>query len=305
MLLQEADLIAIDWGSSNFRAFLLNRKGVVLQKKDSHAGLLNLTESYPVTFQQQIGDWLSAYPSVPVLMCGMVGSAHGWQEIPYLTCPLSIFALAQGIRAIHYPERDIRIVPGLCLQTPDRYDVMRGEETKVIGSYRPEISSQLFCLPGTHSKWVHIKDHQLINFTTYFTGELFSLLVNHSILAKQITPQQTSDWDAFDQGMRDANRSRALLSDIFTVRPRVLFQALATSSIKDYLSGLLIAHEIMEAQPYWELHQKITLLANTTLSERYARAFQQFNLTVQELDVDAAITDGLLSLAIESNLLKR
>lgn len=304
----KADLIAIDWGTSNFRAFLLKKNGALLDHKVSHAGLLNLTESYPITFNQQLNDWLSTYPSIPVLMCGMVGSSHGWQEIPYLTCPVSISAIAAGIRAIDYPGRDVRIVPGICLHSSTfkiKYDVMRGEETTVIGSEDSHESSQLFCLPGTHSKWVQTKDHTFIDFTTYFTGELFALLTHHSILAKQITTSSSIDWQAFDCGVQYANQSQALLADIFNIRPRVLLRALPTTSIKDYLSGLLIAHEIIEAQLYWQSHPKVTLLASPTIATRYVRALEQFKITVKQLLVDTAVMNGLLSLAIQSNMLKR
>eukprot|EP01034_Spumella_vulgaris_P035559 gene35559-43842_t len=145
-------LVALDWGTSSLRAFRLDGKGQVQEQRHRPWGIMNLpqapdghTDAEPRTepgaaferaLQDTCGDWLTALPSVPVLACGMVGSAQGWREAKYLDAPTSLDALARGLTVVHRGNAmPVQIVPGL-LQRGALPNVMRGEETQVLGCPR-------------------------------------------------------------------------------------------------------------------------------------------------------------------------
>ena len=124
---------------------------------------------------------LGAPEKIPVVICGMAGARQGWVEAPYLHTPTRLDALHEGAVRVDAGS-DIRILPGIAQARADRPDVMRGEETQLLGMIDPAFSG-LVCIPGTHSKWVKIEAGAIVEFSTYMTGELFSVISQHSILA--------------------------------------------------------------------------------------------------------------------------
>src|SRR5262249_746446 len=144
----------------------------------------------------------------------------------------------------------VRLVPGLMHRGSDGApDVMRGEETQLIGlAGRLGDSPQIVVLPGTHSKWAVIEGGRILSFATYLTGELFGLLVERSILGRLMT-ERADDPAAFDRGVaRTAIDGHAILGSLFSARSLGLLGDLPGSSLYSYLSGLLIGAEIAEAR---------------------------------------------------------
>jgi 2-dehydro-3-deoxygalactonokinase len=180
-------LIALDWGTSSLRSFLLARDGALLERRAQPWGIQRLPEGgFVAAFRGIAGDWRDELPSVPVLAAGMIGSRQGWLEVPYVECPANREAIAAGIVACDAACGTLHIVPGL-MQGGKLPDVMRGEETQIVGalSLAPELATEsLFVLPGTHCKWADVRDGHVIGFKTYITGELFATLRDHSILGR-------------------------------------------------------------------------------------------------------------------------
>lgn len=294
-----AHLIAIDWGTSNFRAFLLNMDGVILQKRFAKRGVLRIRYgTFAKVLDEEIGDWLLNYPNLPVLMSGMVGSRQGWQEVPYLECPVNLDQLANHLQVISYENRKIWVVPGLKITRDDlRIDVMRGEETQVVGTLavNPDVS-QVFCLPGTHSKWAWVEAGRLYDFTTYMTGEIFTLLAKHSILGKLMRGFRT-DYQAFDQGLMWAAQSGNLLSQLFQVRTQVLAGNLANTAVHSFLSGVLIGYEIEYALKQKIPGNKVAIIANARIADFYARALSKNGVEALITDADRVTSMGLLRIA--------
>ncbi len=265
--LQGTRLIALDWGTSSLRAYRLGDGARVLELRHRPWGIMHLPPApagadaspeaaFERALQDTCGDWLAANPALPLLACGMVGSAQGWREAPYLRAPTSLDALARGLTRVERPGgQPLHIVPGL-LQPGDLPNVMRGEETQVLGvlALQPaeDAGPWLLGLPGSHSKWVVAQRGGIEGFHTFMTGEVFAALRDHTILGKTMAAAGAQagaapDDAAFVRGLQVAGGSDAglgLLSHIFSTRTLGLTGVLPASAQADYLSGLLIGHEI-------------------------------------------------------------
>lgn len=288
------DWIAVDWGTSNLRAWAMGPDGV-LAEASSDEGMGKLSrDGFEPALLRLIGPWLAGRP--PVVACGMVGSRQGWCEAPYRTVPCT--PLDPGALVLA-PVTDARlkvsIAPGLKQLSPA--DVMRGEETQIAGAMRlmPGYDGVL-CLPGTHSKWVHISAGEVVSFQTFMTGEMFALLSEASVLRHGM---QGGGWDeaAFDAAVSDAlSKPEKLGARLFSLRAEGLVAGLTPHAARARLSGLLIGTELAAAKPYW-LGQRVTLIGAENLSAAYARALASQGVVAERLSATDCTLAGLASLS--------
>ena len=288
--------IAVDWGTSNLRAWAMGPAGAVLAEAGSADGMGKLTrDGFEPALLRLIGPWLGN-AKVPVVACGMVGSRQGWCEAPYRSVPCApLDPAAQVTAPTTDPRLSVRIAPGLKQVAPA--DVMRGEETQIAGALGllPGYDG-ILCLPGTHSKWAQISAGEVVSFQTYMTGELFALLSESSVLRHGM---QGGGWDeaAFDAGLSDAiSRPDRIASRLFALRAEGLIAGLAPPAARARLSGLLIGIELAAARPYW-LGQRVTLIGAETLAAAYDRALKTQGVEAQRLAVTDCTLVGLASLA--------
>ena len=250
-----AAFVVVDWGTSSFRGWLMSADGEALAESRGGEGMLHCAAAGAGGFSAVLHEHLArlgAPAGVPVLICGMAGARQGWAEAPYLKIPTRLDALHEGAIRIDAPG-DIRILPGIAQARPDRPDVMRGEETQLLGVTEPDFTG-LVCIPGTHSKWVRIEEGRIVEFSTYMTGELFSVIAQHSILvhavetAKDGASALASDSQAFREGLATALAAPvALTASLFRLRAAQLlgFEQRADGAAR--LSGLLIGTELADA----------------------------------------------------------
>lgn len=296
-------LIGLDWGSTHLRAYRFDERGLVEDVRALSCGIRQLPAG---GFVEAFTQALSGWPQVPVLACGMVGSRNGWLEVPYLDTPVRIERLATALTPLAAPDgRTVHLVPGL--RDPSRPDVMRGEETQVAGvlAQFPEASHRgQLLLPGTHSKWVNVRDGAVTGFATVMTGELYGLLSQHSILGAS-PPRATDDDEAFRRGVATARDSGAagVLSRVFSARTLMLDGTLASASVADYLSGLLIGDELrMALAAGWiDTREPVLLVGDAALCARYINAADAFGLHLAKAP-DATTARGLWLIAVESGL---
>ena len=252
----KADWIAVDWGTSNLRLWRMAADGTVLDRAESDAGMGRLS---PEDFEPTLLGLLSDLDTeTPVIICGMAGARQGWAEAPYVKTPCAPPGVAE---AITVPTRDPRlnvcILPGVAQDRPA--DVMRGEETQVAGflALNPRFDG-VICLPGTHSKWVHVSAGEIVSFRSFMTGEIFELLSQKSVLRHGLG----GGWDeaSFAEGVDQAmGRPAAFAAELFTLRAEGLLHGLPPEKATARLSGLLIGMELSAAKPYW-LGQSVALL---------------------------------------------
>lgn len=285
-------MIGVDWGTSTLRAYRLGAEGRILESVQSESGILNIENgAFAETLDKTIGAWRT--PDMPVILSGMIGSRQGWIEVPYLGVPATLDDIAMAL--VRHPEDPaIRLVPGLAQDPKDQApDVMRGEETQIIGAIGQSLDRALLIMPGTHSKWVLVDRGRIIWFATFMTGELFAVLKNHSILGRLMTAEEGHhDSQAFEQGLVGAGQAKGgLLQKLFSARTLPLFERLPTDGIAAYLSGLLIGSEINEALSNIEGPRdrlSITVIGTSSLTERYLDALMHRGLRAENAAPDAA-----------------
>lgn len=291
-----AALIALDWGTTSLRAYLLDGTGRTLQTRALPWGIMRLPErradtqtppaaddGFEIAFDEACGDWLRDQPRLPVIASGMVGSAQGWREAAYLDVPVDLSGIARLMTSIERPGRtSVHIVPGL-IQHGDLPNVMRGEETQIAGILalrRSETADLLIGLPGTHSKWVRVRHGEVIHFDTYMTGEVYAALRDHTILGRTMAPNAPADPYGFARGLAVAGSpdGRAgLLSNLFSTRTLGLTGQLDGGAQADYLSGLLIGHEVASVLALQRAAgplPRIVLCGQEDLCQRYVQALR-------------------------------
>ena len=268
-------MIAIDWGTSSFRAYRLEAGQVTAQTTAAPGILAIAPGAFPATLRAAIAPWLEAGER-RILMSGMVGSRQGWIEAPYLPCPATPAALAAAAIPVPFEGADLRLVPGLSATDPTGTpEVMRGEETQIVGLLDHIGPAALICLPGTHSKWAAVRNGGIDSFTTHLTGEAFAALRAHTILGRLMAAEDTpTDPAAFHDGAARARQPGGLLHHLFGVRTLGLFGHLAPEAAASYLSGLLISHEITAVLPAGAPATPIHLTGAAPLCALYAAALE-------------------------------
>lgn len=290
--------VAVDWGTSSFRGWLISAAGEAIAESRGGEGMLHCAGSGFAPVLRHHLDRLGAGEGVPVLICGMAGARQGWREAPYLKTPTPLDALHEGAIRVD-AAGDIRILPGLAQAQADRPDVMRGEETQLLGVTEPDFTG-LVCIPGTHSKWIEIEDGNVVAFSTYMTGELFSVISRHSILAHAVEPDGPAPADGvpFREGLATAMAAPSGLSaSLFRLRAAQLlgFEQRADGAAR--LSGLLIGTEIADALSRHGPAPSLRLIGTGPLGRLYEAALSAQGLAVTALDAEAASRRGLAKAA--------
>jgi 2-dehydro-3-deoxygalactonokinase len=171
-------MIAIDWGTSSLRAYRLDRAGAIVEKRSAPLGIMHVEGGrFAEALESQVDDWLEAGDG-PMVMSGMIGSRQGWKEAAYVECPAGAEQIGARLQPVSWGGgREAWIAPGLSCRDPGGVpDVMRGEETQILGVLETLPKAAWICLPGTHSKWVEVRDGRIHSFTTHMTGEAFATL---------------------------------------------------------------------------------------------------------------------------------
>lgn len=289
-------VIAVDWGTSSFRAYRLDADGGIVERRETPSGILRVRGGdFATALEAEIGPWLQRDPDALVVMSGMIGSRQGWRELPYVACPATPEEVAEGLERVDWGEGEAWIVPGLLDESrPGQPDVMRGEETQVFGALKslPD-GGGLICLPGTHSKWVRVGKGAIEGFATYMTGEVYDLLQSHSILSRLMTKGAVAVDRWFLEGVA-LGQAGGLLNRLFSARSRALTGDLPEDEVRSYLSGLLIGDELASAVP--DEAVEVHLIGAQPLVGLYEAALQKLGHSVVVLDGDA-VAIGLFDLA--------
>jgi 2-dehydro-3-deoxygalactonokinase len=292
----DAALLACDWGTTNLRAWTLDDAGAVVRHREFALGVSKLAAGEAERrFQAEVRPAIGA-EALPAILCGMVGSALGWRPVAYADCPAGLGDLRAAMTEV---APGVRIAPGLrCQGLADAPDVMRGEETQILGWLAQHSERRrgriVLCHPGTHAKWVLIEEGRIVRFVTAMTGELFAVLSRHSVL-KSDAP--ADDDAAFQAGLAAAGDGSALAARLFTARSRVVGADAPADSTPSYLSGLLIGAEVAAVpQQLGERPAQVVLLGDAMLCGRYRTALERSGIEVETFDGEAAAIAGLNAL---------
>ena len=281
--------IAVDWGTTNRRAYLLDGAGHRIDEFEDAKGVLTVTD-FPAAvaeIRERLGDR-------PLLLAGMIGSNKGWVEAPYVPCPAGIDELAANLTWAG--EREA-IVPGVSYIGQGRADVMRGEEVQLLGGVAAKLVAKeaLVCHPGTHNKWALLRGGIIKTFGTVMTGELFSLLKDHSILADLLAgPVEPND--AFKRGVRSALENDLLPASLFGVRAGVLLGQTNKDDAASYVSGLLVGTDVRIGLT-WPMAVRIMVIGRPELTRLYATAIVEAGREAVELDGEQCFLAGIQEIA--------
>jgi 2-dehydro-3-deoxygalactonokinase len=292
-------LLAVDWGSSALRAALIDAQGQVLQIRQFELGILKVAAGqFERVFEQCLGDWMAEHQPL-CLISGMAGSRQGWQEAPYCPCPAGFEALGHHLLWI---KPQVALVPGLhCTRNTDastpwagQDDVMRGEEVQVFGALAlTGLQEAQVILPGTHSKWVAVRQGKINHFQTFMTGEVFAVLSQHSILARTMVADAAFNEAAFVHGVQLAQDGPGVLAHVFGTRTSALFERLPIEHLSSHLSGLLIGEELRAMR-----HRSgpLLLVGSALLTARYELALRSLGRQATAVNQEATWA-GHLALA--------
>ncbi|MEC7760691.1 MAG: 2-dehydro-3-deoxygalactonokinase [Pseudomonadota bacterium] len=281
------DWVAVDWGTTNMRAFAMSDTGEVLGRVTSDRGMGTLTPAeFSPTLEAALADWALA-DTVPVIACGMVGARQGWVEAEYRAVPCAPVSTT----ATRAPaSRPVLIVPGLSQSDPA--DIMRGEETQIAGYLLsdPDFAGTL-CLPGSHTKWAAIDTGRIERFRTVMTGETFSALTKHTIL--RLTMDDGWDDDTFRAAVSEGfSNPAALTTALFALRSTAMLHGVPPGTAAARASGLLIGMELAHCEAFWR-DRSVVLIGADHLSQRYATALDTLGNSPITTDADTCTLAGL------------
>jgi 2-dehydro-3-deoxygalactonokinase len=283
--------IAVDWGTTNRRAYLIDSSGACVDEFEDAKGALSVPKGeFPAAvaeIRERLGDY-------PLLLAGMAGSNRGWVDAPYLPCPVGIDDL---VNHLVWADERSAIVPGVSYVGQGRADVMRGEEVQLLGGVAAGLVNPegFVCHPGTHNKWALLRHGTIHIFGTVMTGELFNLLKEHSILADLLqTPVEPND--AFKRGVRRAMDREMLAADLFGVRAGVLLGQANKDEASSYASGLLIGADVRIGLT-WPAGARIGVIGRPELTRLYAAAIREAGREAIELDGERCFLAGIQQIA--------
>ncbi len=284
---------AVDWGTSSFRLWLLDAGGKPIASRRSGEGMRFVSpDGFASVLEAHLAA-LGASSGLPVVVCGMAGSRQGWVEARYAETPARLSSLSALAVKVPGFARDVRIVPGLAQRDRDRPDVMRGEETQLLGACSGLPGMFSVCLPGTHSKWVRMSDGVVTGFDTFMTGELFGAIGRHTILQSS-ADDGGFNAAAFGAAVHNALHDPAMLTaNLFAIRAGELLGFSENNSAHSTLSGLLIGQEIAAAIKSGWTHNPVHLIASGELAARYSEAFAIAGISFVQGDAEESVISGL------------
>lgn len=292
----EPAFVAVDWGTSSFRLWLVDHAGQMLTERRSDEGMMAAAKAgFAAVLQSHLAA-IEAPNHLPILVCGMAGARTGWVEAGYVDTPAPLAALLKQAARVPGEARDIRILPGIAQRDTKAPDVMRGEETQLLGALGLDAMGEaLVCMPGTHSKWVRVKDGTVEHFSTFMTGELFSVVSRETILSLAVAGADDSeDVASFKAAVKAGYEAPAFAANLlFGARSRQLLFGGTPAAARETLSGTLIGVELAAGLSGALPEAGITLIASGRLAMLYRLAFDALSVAVNPIDADEAVRRGL------------
>jgi len=294
--MSQAAYVAVDWGTSSFRLWLMDRAGHVLGERRSQEGMMAAGKlGFAMVLQSHLAA-VGAANDLPVIICGMAGARQGWVEAGYIDTPARLATVLERAVAVPGEARDVRILPGIAQRDPDAPDVMRGEETQLLGALGMDAADDaVVCIPGTHSKWAVVKGGTVERFATFMTGELFSVVSRETILSHAVAnAEEAKDFGAFESAVVAAFDAPALAANLlFQVRSRQLLYGGSASAARERISGTLIGLELAAGLAGDRPGSGIALVASGRLQLLYRLAFETLAVPVRSIDAEEAVRRGL------------
>ncbi len=294
--------VGVDWGTTNVRYWLLTHDNQLINDNFSSMGMNSVQPSqYEQILIDTLLQWFSLDEPVEVIACGMLGAANGWVEVPYQHTPCEPVLPERLLKVeTRHTALDVRIIPGIANYKPN-FDVMRGEETQIRGFLHkvPDFEGVL-CLPGTHTKWVHVKNSLVVSFQTFLTGELFDLLSKHSVLRHSVDAELENEEEFQTAVDETLSRPELMANRLFSVRAKSLLAQQGKDAATSSLIGTLMGTELAGSKPYW-LGQEVAIIGSGKLTKLYQKGLQLTGLDPEVFDSTECTILGLAKTREDAN----
>lgn len=305
--MQDSSFLSIDWGTTNLRIrWIQLPRFEVLAEHFSDQGVKKVYHLWQASDSEREAFFLDVlqtehqtmsitWPAkIKVIISGMASSSIGMRELPYASLPF--FTNGNALFVDHWkPARfphEISLISGVRSQD----DVMRGEETQLIGLCQllQPSGNTLFILPGTHSKHIFLENDAISSFHTFMTGEIFDVLSSHSILNGSIAkgPLDSRALTAFQKGVLMSVEKSSVLNALFLVRTNALFEKFSKNENYYFLSGLLIGSECNYLTD--KKLDQIYICSSGMLFSLYLEAAKTLGISISS----QVLTDAMVDLAL-------
>ncbi len=283
--------IAVDWGTSSFRAYLIIEDVVsdTIETKDGMKFVKN--NNFENTFINLIEKWLIKDKKIDVLASGMVGARQGWIEAPYQKAPCNLNNINYISPVLTDNRISLKIFSGISQNDPP--DVMRGEETQIAGFLTNNKNFKgSICLPGTHSKWIKINKNSLEIFRTFMTGELFEIISKNSVLSHSMISDNLEKAEILNSANKIMNKPELFANALFQLRADDLINSKGAIIYRSRLSGYLLALELIGSLEFWK-NNDIVLIGNVDLIEIYENVLIKKVSSIQKFNSVDMVLKGL------------
>lgn len=265
-------IILGDWGTSSCRLYLCDGETIL---GSATAPGIKFVDNPAETFTKTIEPWVAKYGALEAVLCGMVGSNIGWSDAGYMECPVGLSDYGDKLVHVETAIGSVKIVPGVktSIGLAGTPDVMRGEETQILGWAASHPSDALLCLPGTHTKWVQIENGKIKNFMTSVNGELFDVILNHSVLVGGTNLPPACIGDEYRHGLERAANGTPLTQQLMSVRSYQIMGTYDVIQAKSYLLGLLIGSDVFGSLKFAQ-GTPISVIGGSAPASFYAEAIR-------------------------------
>ena len=282
--------VALDWGTTNFRAYLMENNNVIDQVSTQEGMKFVDQKEFENTLVKNITPWKKKFDINIVIASGMVGAKQGWIEVPYIKSPCNIRNLNFKTKNI-LDDINVHILSGVSQSNPS--DVMRGEETQIAGFLLNNIDfNGSICLPGTHSKWVNLKSYNIYEFTTYLTGELYEIVKKYSILKHSLNTTRLEDEIVKSAANLIIENPSFISNKLFEIRAENLLKNSNQTSNNSKLVGYLLGIELSGSKTYWE-DKDLVIIGSSNLNKYYELILNGRSKSIQLFNSNDMVLNGL------------
>ena len=249
----------IDGGTTNTR-FTLTRGEEVVERTCRRVGAANADQSLRnAPLAAAVADEIAALESrhgvriERICASGMITSQNGLLEVPHLSAPAGLYELARGVRTVRLAEvsqtAPVDFIPGVRCGEGMAADVMRGEETEIMG-WREEAGNRLFLHFGSHNKAILVKEGRIVQSLTTLSGELLYAVTHDTILRSAAGGEPPADFFAEDaeRGF-EAAAAGGVTRTLFEARLYAIQGGKTPAQVYAFLVGALAQQDLLAFEP--------------------------------------------------------
>lgn len=303
--------ITIDGGTTNTRIRLVSEGKITAVKKfgvgagkctDDSSALRNVIKEGICEIIAENG--IDESEICCIIASGMLTSEFGLYPLPHAIAPVGISELHETTEKVILD--DISQIPfvfirGVKIESENlsSSDMMRGEETELMGLSDKIDGDAVYILPGSHSKIIKTdKDGKISDFSTLLTGEMLSALSKNTILKGSFDPESAAvNSEYLKKGFLFC-REHGINKSLFKVRVLKNNFSATGDEAYSFFFGVVLCGEIEEILKFSP--KKIIIGGNCRIKRAMTLLLSEFSsatvIEVPDDRADAASTIGAIKI---------